>query len=61
MNWLGDNTALHEAAKGGHIDTVELLINKGADIHQKDQHGKNVHKDIAIYLPFYLSIISFKQ
>ena len=40
MNWLG--TALHYAAKGGHKDTVELLINKGANIHQENYDGKNI-------------------
>ena len=43
MNWLG--TALHSAAGGGHKETVELLINKGADVHQKNTAGKNVHKE----------------
>ena len=52
--------ALHSAAGGGHKETVELLINKGAHIHQKNNGGKNIihiiHKNIfnisknAIYL-----------
>ena len=41
MNCLGD-TALHRAAEGGHKATVELLINKGAHIHQKNGIGKNL-------------------
>ena len=44
MNWLG-STALHLAAEGGDKDTVELLINKGAHIHQQGGGGKNVHKE----------------
>ena len=42
MHWLGGETALHCAAERGHKDTVELLINKGADIHQKSIFGKNI-------------------
>ena len=53
MNWLGE-TALHCAARGGHKDTVELLINNGADIHHKNYDGKNIIQ--SIYLSSYLFI-----
>ena len=33
-------TPLHIAAREGHIDIAELLINKGADINAKNNYGK---------------------
>ena len=36
-------TPLHMAAIGGHKDTVEYLINKGADIGIKDVNGVSIH------------------
>jgi ankyrin repeat protein len=35
-----DNTALHEAALGQSVATVEVLINNGADIHAVNFEGK---------------------
>jgi ankyrin repeat protein len=32
-------TPLHEAALGGHKETVELLIAKGADVNAKNNDG----------------------
>ncbi|MEW5925833.1 MAG: ankyrin repeat domain-containing protein, partial [Candidatus Zixiibacteriota bacterium] len=46
INHVGDleggMTALQSAAKYGHADLVELLINKGADIEAKDNDGRTV-------------------
>ena len=33
----GHETPLHHAARGGHTDVVQLLIDKGADINAKDE------------------------
>ena len=33
-------TPLHIAAREGHIDIAELLINKGADVNAKNNYGK---------------------
>ena len=33
-------TPLHWAAVNGHIDTVQSLINKGAEINIRDNHGE---------------------
>ena len=35
-------TALHQAAWGGHVEVVEFLINKGADIEAQDPWGTTV-------------------
>ena len=32
-------TALMAAAVGGHFKTVKLLVDKGADLHEKDNEG----------------------
>ena len=32
-------TPLHKAAIKGHVDTVQCLFDKGADIHIKDDDG----------------------
>ncbi len=34
-----DDTALVRAAAGGHTDTVELLLDRGADLEAKDHVG----------------------
>ena len=47
MDWLHSilftsphqDTPLHLAAKGGHLDTVKYLVEKGANIHCKDGDG----------------------
>ena len=31
-------TPLHSAAKGGHVDTVTYLVEKGADTNIKDKY-----------------------
>src|ERR1041384_1376622 len=35
----GGTTALHEAARGGHLKVVELLVSKGADVNATDFSG----------------------
>jgi ankyrin repeat protein len=35
-----DYTALHEAANYGHLPVVELLVDYGADVNQRDRSGK---------------------
>ncbi|MRR52756.1 MAG: hypothetical protein EG825_17945, partial [Rhodocyclaceae bacterium] len=33
-------TPLHQAAAGGHLDTVKMLIGKGADVNARTQNGR---------------------
>jgi ankyrin repeat protein len=35
----GGRTPLHFASDNGHTDTASMLIEKGADIHEKDNNG----------------------
>ena len=35
----GATTALHEAARGGHLKVVELLVSRGADVNATDFSG----------------------
>ena len=30
-------TALHHASESGHVSAVEVLLDRGADIHHKDK------------------------
>ena len=42
-NWYGDvlgNTALHVAAINGHMNIVEILLDRGIDINSKDSIGE---------------------
>ena len=36
----GDCTPLMEAASGGHVDIVRLLVTSGADVNAQSQAGK---------------------
>lgn len=38
---LTERTALHSAARGGHTDTVEVILNAGASLNATDNEGKN--------------------
>ena len=46
-NWLG-STALHSAAKYGQKASIDFLVKKGANIHEKDDSGKNI-VDLYLY------------
>ena len=37
---VNDWQPLHEAARGGHVDVVKLLIDKGADPHARTNGGR---------------------
>lgn len=37
--WTGDCTPLMEAASGGYVDIVRLLIEHGADVNAKSAAG----------------------
>ncbi|CAN9510779.1 unnamed protein product [Ophioblennius macclurei] len=37
--YLSGMAALHEAVLSGNLDCVKLLVQHGADIHQRDQEG----------------------
>ena len=54
-------TALHLAAKNGHIDTVRLLLEKGADPNAKDKNESVIeqaatfhHADVADLIRSYI-------
>ena len=36
----GRGTPLHEAARGGHLETVKLLVGAAADVHRRNAEGK---------------------
>ena len=40
--YFHQRTPLHVAAEAGHVDTVEYLVNNGADINFKDDDGVNI-------------------
>ncbi len=52
LNYLG-STSLHLASYDGHHSVVELLVDRGADIHQKDNDGGFIS---SIYLCIYQTI-----
>ena len=37
-------THLHLEVEKGHMNTVKYLVNKGADINTKDDHGVSVQR-----------------
>ena len=41
LNFLSPHqgSPLHWAASGGHVDTIQILIDKAADINMKDGKG----------------------
>ena len=43
---LNQQTPLHLAARKGHMNTVELLINNGADINIQDTDGVSRVSDL---------------
>ncbi len=52
-NYLGQ-TSLHWASEKGHMSMVELLLDRGANIDQKDRDGEFI---LSSYLCIYLKII----
>ena len=46
MLFLKQWTPLHIAAREGHMNTVELLINNGADINIQDTDGVSRVSDL---------------
>ena len=42
----GYNTALHFASGEGHINTVEMLLDRGIDIKGKSNSGTTLHKGL---------------
>lgn len=47
---------MHIAAQGGHVNTVKLLINKGADIDIKDNTGVSALRINTDLLPHFLTL-----
>ena len=45
-------TALMNAAQGGHVDTVKLLLDSGSDIEEKD--NVSTRRYIATYISIFL-------
>ena len=41
-------TSLHKASEGGNVDVVRMLLERGADVHPKDDRGKFIY--LSIYL-----------
>ena len=37
---FGSGTALYNAAKGGYVDRVELLLSRGADVNALDSNSR---------------------
>ena len=52
LNYLG-KTSLHYASENGHQSVAELLLDRGANIDQKDQFGEFI---LSIYLYIYHKI-----
>ena len=55
LNYLG-RTSLHYASENGHQPVVELLLDRGADIDQKDKYGEFIlfiHLCIHMYQSIY--------
>ena len=48
----GDCTPLMEAASGGHVDIVRLLLLHNADINAQSSAGKRVY-NFALYFTLY--------
>jgi ankyrin repeat protein len=46
---LGE-TALHAAARGGYIDSMRLLVSRGADLNALDAHGRTPLMELATNL-----------
>lgn len=47
----GHVTPLHDASQNGHIETVRMLVERGADLHAKDK--KVLHRSIYNHLIYH--------
>lgn len=54
----GGKTPLHRACEGGHVDVVQLLVERGADLEAKNAAGKTALVIAAevCFLPLFLFI-----
>jgi ankyrin repeat protein len=43
-------TPLHYASENGHLDIVEYLLNKGANIESKNNDTFHIHHDLFIFI-----------
>ena len=48
LNYLGE-TSLHLASENGHQPVVELLLDRGSDIDQKDKDGEFILSILSKY------------
>jgi ankyrin repeat protein len=45
-----NDTPLHYASNNGHLDIVEYLVNKGANIESKSKEIFHIHHDLFFFI-----------